>query len=336
MNSEISPDRKSILANIRIQRFTPGRDKSPYFDNFKINVETGMTVLEALRLIKNTQDASLTFRSFCRSKICGSCSVRINNKPVLACSTQLLPILEDFKQESVVIQPLKNMPMLRDLVVDLDPVIEKLAKMHPYIMENKQRIPETLESESLMSQKELKRFDYVTDCILCGSCYSACSAVFADSSYAGPFTLGKAYRFSADGRDDFKGERMQAAVDQGLWSCAQCRKCINVCPKDTRPAVSIQRLRKLSIDDGLHDTKGSRRAKAYTDDVAIYGQVNKPMLPVIVNGPKGWAAVEAADNFLKKHGIEPERQVCHLPGQGSTQKIYAKVKQLETNEENKT
>lgn len=336
MIDKISPDRKTILANVRIQRFTPGRDKSPYFDNFKINVETGMTVLEALRLIKNTQDPSLTFRSFCRSKICGSCSVRINNKPVLACSTQLLPILEDFKQESVVIQPLKSMPLLRDLVVDLDPVIEKLSKMHPYIMENKERIPETLERESMMSKDEFSRFDYITDCILCASCYSACSAVYADGTYAGPLTLGKAYRFSADVRDNFKGERMQAAVDQGLWSCAQCRKCINVCPKDTRPAISIQRLRKMSIDDGIHDTKGSRRAKAYTDDVARFGQVNKPMLPVIVNGPKGWAAIEAMDNYLKKHGMTPERQVCYLDGQDSTKKIYDKVKELEAKGENKT
>ncbi len=136
------------------------------------------------------------------------------------------------------------MPLLRDLVVDLDPVIEKLSKMHPYIMENKERIPETLEQESMMSKDEFSRFDYITDCILCASCYSACSAVYADGTYAGPLTLGKAYRFSADVRDNFKGERMQAAVDQGLWSCAQCRKCINVCPKDTRPAISIQRLRK--------------------------------------------------------------------------------------------
>ena len=92
----------------------------------------------------------------------------------------------------------------------------------------------------------------------------------------------------------------------------------------------------MSIDDGIHDTKGSRRAKAYTDDVARYGQVNKPMLPVIVNGPKGWAAVEAADNYLQKHGMEPERQVCFLPGQDSAQKIYDKVKELESKGENKT
>ncbi len=336
MSEKITPDRKSILANIRIQRFTPSKHKSAYFDNFKVNVETGMTVLEALRLIKNTQDSSLTFRAFCRSKICGSCAVRVNGKPVLACSTQLMPILEDFKKDSVSIRPLKNMPVLRDLVVDIEPVIEKLSKMHPYLMENRERIPETLEQESIMSKQEHSRFDYITDCILCGSCYSACSAASADPNYAGPLTLGKAYRFSADVRDSFQGERMQAAVDQGLWSCAQCRKCINVCPKDTRPAVSIQRMRKMSIDDGIHDTAGSRRAKAYTGDVAKYGQVNKPMLPVIVNGPKGWAAIEAADNYLKKHGIEPTRQVCMLGGQSSTQKIYDKVKELEAKGDNKT
>ncbi|MBL3600345.1 MAG: succinate dehydrogenase/fumarate reductase iron-sulfur subunit [gamma proteobacterium endosymbiont of Lamellibrachia anaximandri] len=336
MIEKITPVRKSILANIRIQRFTPSEHKSAYFDNFKVSVETGMTVLEALRLIKNTQDSSLTFRAFCRSKICGSCAVRVNGKPVLACSTQLMPILEDFKKDSVSIQPLKNMPVLRDLVVDIEPVIEKLSKMHPYLMENRERIPETLEQESIMSKQEHSRFDYITDCILCGSCYSACSAASADPTYAGPLTLGKAYRFSADVRDSFQGERMQAAVDQGLWSCAQCRKCINVCPKDTRPAVSIQRMRKMSIDDGIHDTAGSRRAKAYTGDVAKYGQVNKPMLPVIVNGPKGWAAIEAAENYLKKHGIEPTLQVCTLGGQSSTQKIYDKVKELESKGENKT
>ncbi len=336
MTDKITPDRKSILANIRVQRFTPDKHKSPYYDNFKVNVETGMTVLEVLRLIKNTQDSSLTFRAFCRSKICGSCAVRVNNKPLLACSTQLMPILDDFKRESVTIQPMRNMPILRDLVVDIDPVIDKLAKMHPYLMEDHYRIPETLEQESLMSKQELSRFDYITDCILCGSCYSACSAASADPGYAGPLTLGKAYRYSADVRDSFQGERMQAAVDQGLWSCAQCRKCINVCPKDTRPAISIQRLRKISIDDGIHDTPGSRRAKAYAGDVAKYGQVNKPMLPVIVNGPKGWVAIEAADNYLMKHGIVPERQVCTLDGQSSTQKIYDKVSDLESRGENKT
>jgi len=92
----------------------------------------------------------------------------------------------------------------------------------------------------------------------------------------------------------------------------------------------------MSIDDGIHDTPGSRRAKAYTGDVAKYGQVNKPMLPVIVNGPKGWAAVEAADNYLAKHGIEPTHQVCTLDGQNSTQKIYDKVKELESKGVNKT
>lgn len=336
MTEKITPKREKLLANIRIQRFTPTLDRSPYFDNFKVEVETGMTVLEVLRQIKNTQDSSLTFRAFCRSAICGSCTVRVNGNSVLACSTQLMPIIKDFGKGTVTIKPMANLPVIRDLVVDIDPVIEKLAKMHPYLMENKKRIPETLEQESLMSQEELDKFNALTDCILCGACFSACSSVKADKNYAGPLTIAKAYRFSIDPRDNFRCVRIQASMDQGLWSCVQCRKCIKVCPKDIRPADAIRNMRRIAIDDGIHDTAGSRRAKAYMDDVEKFGQVNKPMLPVIVNGTKGWTAIEAAEAYLESKGIEPTRQVCTLPGQESAAKIYAEVRKIETQDkENK-
>jgi len=333
--TKITPKREKMLANIRVQRFTPDKDRPPYFDNFKVEVETGMTVLAVLRQIKDTQDSSLTFRAFCRSAICGSCTVRIADRSVLACSTQLLPILKDFGQPTVTIRPMANLPILRDLVVDIDPVIDKLAKMHPYLVEDPSRIPEALEHESLMSREELGEFDYITDCILCGACYSACSSVKADPNYAGPLTIAKAYRFTADARDNFRGTRLQAAIDQGLWSCVQCRKCIKVCPKDTRPADTIRRTRKLAIDDGIHDTPGSRRALAYTKDVARFGQVNKPMLPVVVYGTKGWEAIEAAEIGLKKLGLKPTRQVCTLPGQDGAAKIYAKVRKIEEREREK-
>ncbi len=332
MTEKINPKREKLLANIRIQRFTPTVNRSPYFDNFKVEVETGMTVLEVLRQIKNTQDSSLTFRAFCRSAICGSCTVRVNGNSVLACSTQLMPIIKDFGKGTVTIKPMASLPILRDLVVDIDPIIEKLAKMHPYLMENRERIPETLEQESLMSQKELDKFNSLTDCILCGACFSACSSVKADKNYAGPLTIAKAYRFSIDPRDSFRGMRIQASMDQGLWSCVQCRKCIKVCPKDIRPADAIRNMRRISIDDGVHDTAGSRRAKAYTDDVEKFGQVNKPMLPVIVNGTKGWGAIEAAEADLESVGIKPTRQVCTLAGQSSAAKIYAEVRKIETKE----
>ncbi|MBK1723982.1 succinate dehydrogenase/fumarate reductase iron-sulfur subunit [Thiocystis violacea] len=332
---KITPKRESLLANIRVQRFTPGHDRSPYFDNFKLTVETGMTVLAALRKIKDDQDSSLTFRAFCRSAICGSCTVRVNGRSVLACSTQLLPILKDFGKGSVTITPMANLPILRDLVVDIDPVIDKLAKMHPYLIENPERIPQALEQESLMSQDELNSFDYLTDCILCGACYSACSSVQADPDYAGPLTFAKAYRFSIDARDNFRGIRDQAAIDQGLWSCVQCRKCIKVCPKDTRPADTIRRARKLTIDDGIQDTPGSRRAKTYVADIERFGQVNKPMLPVAVYGTKGWDAIEAAEASLTRHGMEPTRRVCTLPGQEGAARIFEKVREIEQGEKKK-
>ncbi len=330
---KITPKRESLLANIRVQRFTSGKDRSPYFDNFKLEVETGMTVLAALRKIKDEQDGSLTFRAFCRSAICGSCTVRVNGRSVLACSTQLLPILKDFRKGSVTIAPMANLPVLRDLVVDIDPVIDKLAKMHPYLIESPERVPEALERESLMSRDELNAFDYMTDCILCGSCYSACSSVAADPSYAGPLTIAKAYRFSIDVRDSFRGIRDQAAIDQGLWSCVQCRKCIKVCPKDTRPADTIRRTRKLTIDDGIRDTPGSRRAKAYVADIKRFGQVNKPMLPVVVFGTKGWEAIEVAEAALTKQGLEPTRRVCKLPGQEGVEGIFGRVRAIEDEEE---
>jgi succinate dehydrogenase / fumarate reductase iron-sulfur subunit len=333
VTAKINPVRESIQANIRIQRFTPGKDRSPYYDNFQLEVDTGMTVLDALRRIKDDQDSSLTFRAFCRSAICGSCTVRVNGRSVLACSTQLLPILKDFRAGSLTITPMANLPVLRDLVVDIDPVIDKLAKMHPYLIENPEQVPEALEKESLMSRDELNEFDYMTDCILCGACYSACSAVKADSGYAGPLTIAKAYRFSVDVRDNFRGTRDQAAVDQGLWSCVQCRKCIRVCPKDTRPADTIRRARRLTMDDGLLDTPGSRRAKAYVADIEHFGQVNKPMLPVVVFGTRGWDAIEAAEAGLVKHGIEPTREVCTLDGTDGAAKVFQKVREIEETQE---
>ena len=141
--------------------------------------------------------------------------------------------------------------------------------------------------------------------------------------------LAKAYRFSIDPRDAFDLPRMQAAQDHGLWLCAQCRKCVTVCPKDTRPAVAIQRLRRHAIDQGIRDTPGSRRAKAYTHDVVRLGQVNKPMLPVVVNGTRGWVAVEQEDDYLRAHGVEPVREVRRLPGQPWVAKLAQQVEELE-------
>jgi succinate dehydrogenase / fumarate reductase iron-sulfur subunit len=331
MATPLNIERQKVEANIRVHRFNPEHDRAPYFDVYKVEVETGMTVLEVLQVIKETQDSTLTFRASCRSSICGSCAVRINEKPVLACSTQVIPTLVAFWKSSVTISPLKGLPNIRDLVVDIDPALEKLSRLHPYLMENKEWIPETLDHESLMSREELKTFNRNTDCILCACCFSTCSAVSVDPGYAGPFSLAKAYRFSADPRDSFKRPRMQAAQDYGLWSCAQCRKCITVCPKDTRPAVAIQRLRKISIDDGIHNTPGSRRAKAYMNDVAKFGQVNKPILPVVVNGPKGWAAVEAEEGYLRKYGLTHSLQVPTLPGQPHVARIYQRVRELTQN-----
>ena len=333
---DVDSEDQGLLANVRVLRFDPSHDRAPYFDLFQLWVEPGMTVLAVLQRIKETQDSTLTFRAACRSSICGSCALRINGKPVLACSTQVLPTLVAFWKSSITITPLANLPIIRDLVVDIDPVLGKLSRLHPYLIQDPERVPETLEREALVSPRELHRYDSNTDCILCGSCVSNCSTMELERAYAGPFVLAKAYRFCADPRDGFRSPRLQAAQDQGLWSCAQCRKCVTVCPKGTAPARAIQRLRKMSIDDGIIDTPGSKRAKAYTADVARLGQVNKPMLPVVVNGPRGWAAIEAEAAFMNAHGVEHGLVVATLPGQPMAARIHERALEIETAQQEDT
>jgi succinate dehydrogenase / fumarate reductase iron-sulfur subunit len=333
MDTTISFERQTVLTNVRVQRFDPSRDQAPRFDHYRVEVESGMTVLEVLQWIKQHQDPTLTFRAACRSSICGSCAVRVNGKAVLACSTQVIPTLVDHWRAAITVAPLRNLPVLRDLVVDIEPALQKLARLHPYLVEDPHRVPAALEEESRMSAAELHALDRVTDCILCAACVGNCPVAAVDPTYPGPFALAKAYRFSADPRDAFDLPRMQAAQDHGLWSCAQCRRCVTVCPKDTRPAVSIVRLRRRSIDQGIHDTPGSRRACAYLADVERYGQVNKPMLPVVVNGPAGWPAVEAQDRHLQAHGLPPEREVGALPGQARNARLMARVRELEAEDQ---
>lgn len=322
-------DRQSIRVNVRVQRFDPDSDRPPFFEIFAVDVVTGMTILEVLQTIKETQDSSLTFRASCRSSICGSCAIRVNGKAVLACSTQIIPTLVDHWKSSVEIAPLRHLPIIRDLVVDIEPTLAKITRLHPYLVEDRRRVPESLEQEALVSPEELRAYDRCTDCILCGSCTSNCSTAAVDSNYAGPLALAKAYRFSADPRDGFDLPRLQASQDHGLWSCAQCRKCMTTCPKDVRAAVAIQRLRRISIDQGIHDTAGSRRARAYLRDIVRFGQVNKPMLPVVVDGPPGWSAVEKEERFLTAHGLTPSLEVPTLPGQPHAARLHRQVQKIE-------
>ncbi|TCK06703.1 succinate dehydrogenase/fumarate reductase iron-sulfur subunit [Phorcysia thermohydrogeniphila] len=271
----------------RIRRFNPKKDSQPYYQEYEVEVVKGMTILEALQFIKDNIDPTLSFRAFCRSAICGSCSVKINGYPKLACKTQVFGELEVYKTDILTIEPIDNMEVIRDLIVNWDSAIEKMEKMRPYLIPDPEVVPKTLDEECKVYPNELKKFDRFTDCILCTTCYSVCGIVKVDSNYGGPFPLARVYRFAVDPRDALKKERAKIGYTFDMWNCVRCEKCADVCPKHVAPVNGIMKLRGLSIDIGLKNNPGARHVAAFYKSLLESGMLNEVLLPLRTKGIKG-------------------------------------------------
>jgi succinate dehydrogenase / fumarate reductase iron-sulfur subunit len=271
----------------RIRRFNPKKDPKPYYQEYKLAVPKGMTVLEALQFIKDNVDPTLSFRAFCRSAICGSCSVKVNGFPKLACKTQVLIEVEKFGSPVLTLEPLDNMEVIRDLIVDWDSPLKRMEEMKPYLIPDPKVVPQSLEEESRVLPQELKKYDRFTDCILCTSCFSSCTALQVDPEYGGPFQLARVYRFAVDKRDALKEERSKIGYAFNMWNCVRCERCADVCPKHVGPVDGIMRLRGLSIEVGLKDNPGARHVLAFYKSLLESGLLNEVLLPLRAKGIAG-------------------------------------------------
>ena len=271
----------------RIKRFNSKKSKEPYYEEFELEIKKGMTLLEALQKIKDFYDPSLSFRAFCRSAICGSCAVKVNGFPKLACKTQVLNEIEKFQTDLLTIEPLDNMKVIRDLIVDWEKPLEKLKDMKTYLVPNPKVVPKTLDEESKVYPKKLKKFDRFTDCILCTSCFSSCTALKVDENYGGPFQLARVYRFAIDPRDAVGNERAKIGFAFDMWNCVRCNKCADVCPKHVSPVDGIMKLRKLSIEIGLDKNPGAKHVMAFYKSLLESGLLNEVLLPFRTKGIKG-------------------------------------------------
>jgi succinate dehydrogenase / fumarate reductase iron-sulfur subunit len=224
----------------RILRFDPRKDKDPYFQDFFYDSEGRKSVLDALMDIRNEQDCSLSFRYSCREAICGSCAMVINGKFDLACRTNL----ETLGSSSVVIEPLANLEIQKDLVVNMDPFWEALQKIEPYLHGEE---PQPKEGYRVDDRDMDQIFQFV-NCIMCGSCFAACPVATRDERYLGPAALAKLFRFVRDPRDIrpfVNWSRIN--TEAGVWGCDTVFKCNEACPKDVRPADGIQALRRKLV-----------------------------------------------------------------------------------------
>ena len=199
-----------------------------------------MTVLECLLAIQDEQDGSLAFRYSCRSAVCGSCAMCINGDLTLACKTQV----RDIAGEQILIEPLPNFEVLKDLVVDMKPFWDALERIEPWLHENGERP----EKERLVSPKCMDKLDQYVNCILCAACYGSCTVLGRNQDSLGPAALAKLFRFIQDPRDQRELSTLDRLNNQnGIWGCDTLFHCIDACPKDVRPTDAIAGIRRKMI-----------------------------------------------------------------------------------------
>ncbi|MBF0359057.1 MAG: 4Fe-4S dicluster domain-containing protein [Magnetococcales bacterium] len=254
---------------LRIQRNEQNSDGSiaSKWQDFTVEGLDTTTILSFLEDIKGNQDGSLTFRQSCRSAICGSCAMRIGDRTRLACKTHIGEVVDE--NGVVDISPQRNQPVLKDLVIDIDPFFEKIRKIRPYLTEGE-------DSDTHVGASAYDQVNHVTQCIMCGSCYSDCTMSEVSDEYLGPAALAKAFRFVSDPREGKKTARLKAlSKDHGMWSCVRCVQCVATCPKDVKPMEAIVKLRTRGIEKGFVKGVGQRHALAFHEDINKSGDLNE-------------------------------------------------------------
>ena len=224
----------------KVYRYDPDSGANPRYDSYSIDLDKcGPMVLDALIKIKNEIDPTLTFRRSCREGICGSCSMNMDGRNGLACTTAI----EDIKGE-VRITPLPHMDVVKDLVPDLTHAYAQLASIEPWL---KSKSPEPSGKERLQSPDDRSKLDGLYECILCFCCTTSCPSYWWNGDkFLGPAVLLQAYRWLADSRDEMTGERLDNLEDPfRLYRCHTIMNCASVCPKGLNPAKAIAETKKL-------------------------------------------------------------------------------------------
>jgi succinate dehydrogenase / fumarate reductase, iron-sulfur subunit len=237
-----APDGATRVRAFKIYRYDPDKGENPRLDTFEIDLDAcGPMVLDALIKIKNEVDTTVTFRRSCREGICGSCSMNIDGTNTLAC---LKPI--DEVRGDVKIYPLPHMEVIKDLVPDLSIAYAQLASVEPWL---KTKTPPPPDEERRQSIEEREKLDGMWECVLCFSCSTSCPSYWWNSErYLGPAVLLQAYRWIADSRDEYTGERLDDLEDPfRLYRCHTIMNCTKTCPKGLNPAKAIAEIKKMLV-----------------------------------------------------------------------------------------
>src|SRR3954454_11531656 len=305
---------------LRIRRYTPETGEAAYWEDFEVDLDGHRSVLDGILQAKDREDGSIGIRCSCRAAICGSCGVRINGKPDLACHTHLDRAFEDAADGVIVVEPMGNMPVLKDLIVDMDAVHwKKIQRVTPWLLPD----GEPPEREYIVAPEAMIAVTQSMARIQCGAGVSDCLSMEVDPLFIGPAALAKAYRFVGAPRDAQKAQRLKDLAEDphGIYDCTHCFNCIEACPKGVAPMSQIMRLRRIAGNDvGIDDdNNGHRHEQAFVKNIERNGLLHEAdLLPDSYGGkfhpravPELVSSLPVIVKALRRRKVTPKGALLH-------------------------
>jgi succinate dehydrogenase / fumarate reductase iron-sulfur subunit len=228
-----------MKVKVKVSRFNPEKDRRPYWADYRLDAQPTDRVLDCLTQIKDQQDGTLTFRRSCAHGICGSDAMVINGRNRLACKV----LVRDLGK-NIVVEPLRGLPVIKDLTVDMEPFFARYRAIQPFLINDE----EPPFAERLQSPEARARFDDTTKCILCAACTTSCPSFWASDSYYGPAAIVQAHRFIFDDRD--RGAQVRLAIlsdGDGVWRCRTIYNCVEACPREIDVTRAIGEVKKAML-----------------------------------------------------------------------------------------
>ena len=289
---------------LKVRRYQPESGEGPYWEQFQVELDPSLSVLDGLLQAKDRDDGSLSVRCSCRAAICGSCGMKVNGSSTLGCKTQIGEAHEQANRRKaddvpppmgadetpppgsaggsvdnpIVIEPMGNMPVIKDLITDMESTHwTKIRRVTPWLLPH----GEAPEREYVVEPESMIDITQSMACIQCGACVSSCLSMEADPDFIGPAALAKAYRFVGDPRDAETKERLHdlAHDPHGIYDCTHCFSCIDACPKGVAPMDQIMRLRRKAGEEGIDDPNhGHNHEAAFVKIIEKKGTLDEGLL----------------------------------------------------------
>ena len=231
---------------LEVTRYRPEQEAAPTTQRYDVPLRKDWVVLDALNYVKDKIDGTLTFRWSCRMGVCGSCGMTVNGEPKLSCAA----FLTDYAPGPIRVEPLRNFPVIRDLIVDIGDFMRKLVRVKPWIVRQVEK--PVADGEYLQTPDELDEYKQYSMCINCMLCYSACPIYGLDPKFIGPAAIALAQRYNLDNRDQGASARHEVLSEhEGIWGCTFVGECTKVCPKHVDPAGAIQRYKLTAAVESM-------------------------------------------------------------------------------------